>query len=532
MGVRRAAAALVVLVAVLLTAVHAPGRAQAAITTPFTVRFDVNTNGSILLRGNSNLTCPTIATGCPQARNGAGAVLNNNNFTMAYADADGDPVTTFNDSTATLGVPPGSSVLFAGLYWGADSTLAPGNRDQVLFRTPAAAYQQVTASSLYASGANYQGFADVTALVSAGGSGTYGVANIQARLGTGQYAGWSLAVAYRNPAEDLRSLRIYDGFGSIMNTGNLVIPLTGFETPHSGAVHTRIGAVAYEGDRGTVGDSLLVDGQALTDAANSANNFFNSSATDAGVAFTGRDPPHANLLGFDVDQIDATGLLGHAATATTLTLTTNGDAYFPGVITFSVDLYAPKIVTTMTGTDVDGNDLLPGDEIEYRIAVRNDGSDTADGVVLSDAVPPYTAYVPGSLTVQGSPVTDATGDDAGSYAAGTADWSLGSIPYLGTTYVTLRVRVAAGVPPGYAITNLVNVSYTGRTTSVNVAGMGGTVATPVQRPHADRAATVAVAPGFVQRSGGPDPVTYTATVTNAAGDLEPAAGAELTLPAG
>jgi uncharacterized repeat protein (TIGR01451 family) len=532
MGVRRAAAVLFVLVMALLTAVHAPGRAEAAITTPFTVRFDVNTNGSILLRGNSNLTCPTVAAGCPQARNGSGSVLNNNNFTMAYADADGDPVTTFNDSNATLAVPPGSSVLFAGLYWGADSTLAPGSRNQVLFRTPAAAWQPVTASSLYASGANYQGFADVTSLVAGGGNGVYGVANIQASLGTGQYAGWSLAVAYRNPAEDLRSLRIYDGFGSISNSGSLIIPLAGFETPHSGAVHARIGAVAYEGDRGTVGDSFLVDGQPLSDAANPANNFFNSSATEGGVPFTGRDPPYPNLLGFDVDQVDASGLFGHAATATTLTLTTNGDAYFPGVITFTVDLYAPKIVTTMTSTDVDGGDLLPGDQIEYRIAVLNDGSDTADGVALSDAIPPYTAYVPGSLTVQGTPLTDASGDDAGWFAAGAAGWNLGSIPYQGTTYVTFRVQVGTGAPPGYAITNLVNASYTGHTTSVSVAGLAGAVATPVLRPHTDRAATVAVTPAFVQRASAPNAITYTATVTNAAGDLEPTAGVELTLPVG
>ncbi|GAA2647502.1 hypothetical protein Adu01nite_11040 [Paractinoplanes durhamensis] len=515
--------------ALLLAATTFATQATAAsITTPFTSRFDVNANGSILLRGNSNLTCPTANANCGPARNASGATLNNNDFAMVYTDADGSSA-TFNDSTATITMPPGSTVLFAGLYWGANSSAA--TRNQVLLSTPAVAgWQPVTSSSLYASGGNYQGFADVTALMA--GNGVYGVANIQAAVGAGQYAGWALAIAYRNPAEDMRSLRIYDGFGKI-DSGTLNIPITGFETPHAGTVHAKIGTVAYEGDLGTPGDSLQVDGQAVHDTANLANNFFNSTVSESGGLVTDRDPGYPNTLGFDVDQVDASGLFSNGQLSTTLTLTTAGDAYYPGVLTFSIDLYAPKITTTTTGTDVNGGDLLPGDVLEYRIAVRNDGSDTADDLALADAVPPYTTYVPGSLTVRGSGVTDATGDDDGWFSAGTANWKLGSIPYLGTAYVTFRVTVDVGAPAGYAITNLVNVSYSGHTTSVAVAALGGSVATPVLQPHADRAATLAVSPAFVQRAATPATVTYMATVANVPGsDLEPAAKAVLTLPAG
>ncbi|GAA0544335.1 hypothetical protein GCM10010172_27380 [Paractinoplanes ferrugineus] len=522
MGIRQAVAALIAIGALLLAATAlAIHPAEAAITTPFTTRFDVNTNGSILLRGNTVLTCPSTPA-CTAARNGSGtgAALNNNNYTMIYTDADGDPIGTFNDSNAMITMPPGSTVLFAGLYWGANSILA--NRNQVRLRTPAGStWNAVTASSLYANSTFYQGFADVTALVAGAGNGVYGVANIQASLGGGQYAGWSLAIAYRNPAEDMRSLRIFDGFGTIQS-GTMDIPITGFETPHSGTVHAKIGAVAYEGDLGNVGDSLQVDGRALTDAANPADNFFNSTVSESGAPVSGRDPGYQNTLGFDVDQVDATGMFTNGQLATKLTLTTSGDTYYPGVITFSIDLYAPKITTTVTGTDVDGGDLLPGDTIEYRIDVRNEGSDTADDVLLTDAVPPYTTYVPGSL------FPSATGWLTG----GTVNWKLGSIPYSGTTYVTFRVTVDVGTPPGYAITNLVNVSYSGRTTSVSVAGLAGSVATPVLQPHVDRAAALTVTPAFLQRAALPDNVTYTATVTNVGGDLEPAARAVLTLPAG
>ncbi|WP_433371319.1 Ig-like domain-containing protein [Actinoplanes sp. CA-142083] len=537
MGVRRASAALIVVVAALLAATTwITGHAEAAVTTPFTPRFEVNANGSILLRGNSNLTCVLGAGSCALARSGnaSGGAANNNSYAMAYTDADGS-ASTFNDSTATITMPAGSTVLFAGLYWGADSSLAPspGNRNKVRFRGPgSAAWTTITASSLYTTGTVYQGFADVTAMVAGAGNGVYGVADIQTPAAlTNLFAGWSLAIAYRNPAEDMRSLRIFDGFGQVTSS-DTDISITGFETPHAGTVHAKIGAVAYEGDSGTSGDSLEVDGQPLADTQNLADNFFNSTVSDSGAAVGGRNPPYANLLGFDVDQVDATGMFANGATSTKLTLTTSGDQYYPGVITFTIDLYAPKITTTLTGTDLSGGDLLPGDVIEYRIAVRNDGSDTADGVNLADAIPPYTTYVPGSLTVQGTPLTDGADGDNGWFGAGAAGWSLGSIPYLGTTWVTLRVRVAVGAPAGYAITNLVNVSYTGRTTSVSVAAAGGSVASTVLQPHADLAAGLSVMPAFVQRAATPVTVNYTITVTNASGDLEPAATGTLTLPPG
>ena len=46
---------------------------------------------------------------------------------MVAVDTDGDPATTVNSSTATLGLPQGATVLFAGLYWGADQSAGDNN---------------------------------------------------------------------------------------------------------------------------------------------------------------------------------------------------------------------------------------------------------------------------------------------------------------------------------------------------------------------------------------------------------------------
>ncbi len=506
---RRTAAAVLLIWAVVLASCAFLMKPGEAATAGFALRFEANTNGSILLRGNASLVCPALDPDCVAGRSGAGTMLNDNDFAMVNADAD-HSLATINDSTATVSLPPGSTVLFAGLYWSGDTTgaLAPANKNKVKFKTPSSgtSWQALTAGTVYTTGTAYQGFADVTALVAGAGSGVYGVADVQAGIGFNRFAGWALAVAYRNPAEVLRALRVYDGLETVSGTGTLDIPVSGFETPHSGTVRAEVGTVAYEGDLGTKFDALRLNGQPMSDTANPVDNFFNSTVSSGGAAVGGRDPGYSNLFGVDIDQLDATGKLGHAVTSATLTLTTSGDTYYPGVVSFAIDLYAPKLVTTITGADLDGGDLLPGDLIEYRIDVRNDGNDIADGTVLSDSIPAYTSYVPGSMRV-----------------AGAVSYTQRQVSFL--------VRVDPGAPPGYAVTNLVSLSYTGHTAGVGVSGLAGTAASVVAPAQSDLAAALSVAPPVVQQGASPD-VVLLAVVTNNGASTEPDAWAELTLPAG
>ena len=112
----------------------------------------------------------------------------------------------------------------------------------------------------------YQGFADVTSLVKAGGGGTYTVANVQAGTGADRHAGWSLVVAYQDSAQPARNLTIFDGFGQVALGANVPITVSGFKTPLTGAVNTQIGFVTYEGDRTLNGDGLGSNGSSLSDA--------------------------------------------------------------------------------------------------------------------------------------------------------------------------------------------------------------------------------------------------------------------------
>ena len=65
-----------------------------------------------------------------------------------------------------------------------------------------------------------------------------------------------------------------------------------------------------------------------------------------------------------------------------------------------------KISTDLTG---DPAVLLAGETLRYTLTLRNIGNDDAVDAVLRDAIPVNTTYVPGSTTLNGSPLADVSG---------------------------------------------------------------------------------------------------------------------------
>ena len=479
--------------------------AAAQVARAFTARYSNNANGDIRLIGNTVMTCSTTtganAASCLAARTGGNATLNNNaDFDMIYENVDSDP-TRFNSSQATLSIPAGSTVLFAGLYWGASSVSTIG-RKQVLLRTPATGgYSVVTASALDANGSNYAGFANITSQVAAGGNGTYTVANVRADTGnaaTGNYGGWSIVVAYQNLADSLKNLTVYDGYATIAAGNNITVTPSGFMTPLSGPVAARVGSVVYDGDFGPAGiyinEQFTVNGTQLSNAANPANNYFNSTISDLGVLITARNPATSNTFGVDVDRTNVpSGLIPNGATSATVVMTspTGGETYHANVLTTAIELYVPIITPNVvkTVTDVNGGNLAPGDVMRWTISLSNTGLDTGTNVVLKDPIPANTTYVSGSLRVltgaNSTPSqvkTDVAGDDQAEFSSSAVACAPVSAPCvifrLGTdadavnggkiiftdsTSLSFDTTVNAGVTSGTQISNTASISYSGQT---------------------------------------------------------------------
>ena len=403
-----------------------PGDAHAQIVRPYTIRYQVNTNGDIAHVGNSNMSCPEPATAdCILARNRTanGTGLANNNWAMAYLDMDADAFgPTFNSTSADLGMPAGSTVRFAGLYWGGNS--ASVARGQMLLKTPAAGgYATVTASQIDVQGASYAAFSDVTALVQAGNNGTYWGANIQSTTAANNWAGWALIVVYDSNTKPLRNLVVFDGYALINNAAGQTVSLSGFLTPYAGPVVTQAGTFGFDGDLGLVGDTLQVRSStnptytAITDANNPANDFYNSTISDGGVFITTRNPAYNNTLGIDLDRFTLpSGIVGNGATTADILINTGGENYFPQVMTWATDIYVPVITPNIvkTATDLNGGSLVPGDILRWNISMSNTGLDTGTNLVLVDPIPAGTTYVPGSLVINTGPPGASIGgkDDA------------------------------------------------------------------------------------------------------------------------
>ncbi|WP_051472284.1 CARDB domain-containing protein [Patulibacter minatonensis] len=487
--IRRTPALLAALLGALVVLGLAAVPAANAADRNFAPRFSVNDTGDIDIFGNTLMTCPTSAAGCTAAqRSGvtttSDSMNQNNAYSMQYVDVDGDP-STFNSSRATVTIPTGSTVLFAGLYWGGRAGGATGfaQRGTVKFKAPtSSAYVPLTATTLDdggtagASDSIYQGFVDVTSRVQAGGSGVYTVADVQAALGGDKLAGWSLVIAYRDTSQPARNLTVFDGIKSISGTQGGTIPVSGFLTPPAGAVKTRVGFVAYEGDAGIVGDSASLNGTILSDAQHPATNFFNSRSSRDGVLRTATDPNYPNNLGIEQSILKADGILPNNATSATIGLTTSGDVYAPGVVTFATELYAPKVDQTKKVEDVNGGLVEQGDTLRYTIEGTNSGQDGAASFVLRDPIPANTTYVPGTLRI--SPATggaatvtptDAVDADRGEFDAtgnrvvarlgtGSTGTSGGTVPAGGTYTVTFDVKVGGPSPAIASDTDIKNVA--------------------------------------------------------------------------
>ena len=506
-------------------------------------RFSTNANGAIVTIGNNLMTCPASAPTCAAALIGKAPNNNNNAFDMINLDADNDP-STFNSSMSTLSLPTGATVAWAGLYWGArlnaGTNGVAGNVNainQMSLRPPnSASYQTVAADASanalfgpYSAGNNaYQRFAVVTNIVQAAGSGDYWGANVVGGTGQDRYAGWALVVVYEAPGLPLRNLTVFDGFTNVGASSPQTITVSGFQAPRTGPVDTTLTMVAYEGDMTQTGDFTKLNGAQLATALSPGSNFFNSTNDWFGTSVDTRNPNDKNMLGYDIKNIGTSGIIGNGDTSATFTFGSTGDAYYPGVLTTAINLYAPDFTaSSKTAVNLSGNSpAQPGDIIQYSVNYVNSGQDGAVDLVSTDPIPAGTSYVPGSLTygVPGwtalSPLTDATGDDQGEFDAaanavvvrvgtGASPTTGGTLGLSGMASYQFQVQVLPS-GAGTTLTNTAHLAYKTDTTGIAATYDTSPVTMDV-RTQSDVSITKTMTPRTVAVGA---PITATLTVTD------------------
>ncbi len=93
------------------------------------------------------------------------------------------------------------------------------------------------------------------------------------------------------------------------------------------------------------------------------------------------------------------------------------------------------------GKQATAADPRTGREIVYTITYANEGSGQADGFVVSDAIPPNTVFVPGSVRVNGAAQTEQADGDGATLQAGVLSVHIGTVLPGSRGAVEFRVRI-------------------------------------------------------------------------------------------
>ncbi|MBJ8186439.1 DUF11 domain-containing protein [Bacillus cereus] len=454
---------------------------------PITNRFSTTTNGALAITGNT-LGLSKISNQNRAGTIGAiGAFVTTNTALQVTTFPAGTTLNyTQNSSTAILNIPAGSTILYAELVWGGNYLSRDQNITSVLgnpvsFTTPVSTYSitpsAVTASNqTFVSGSVTFGFytrsADVTSLVQAAGSGSYTTGSVpglvdplDASNGAINSSGWTLIVAYQNGSLPARNLTIYVAGNRVsVETGSADVSVSGFLTPAGGPVSGRLFISSTEGDADLTGDQALFGPNfsslnALSGPNNAVNNFFGSQINNAAGnldttgTFGTRNQSaststniSAGRQGWDITSIDISPYLTNSQVSAAIRLTTNGDAYMLNTVGLQININSPNIQATKS---VNKSVAAIGDVLTYTVTVPNTGLLPANNVTFIDILPNGTSFIPGSVTIDNLPQTNANP---------IAGISLGTINNNASRTITFQATVVS-LPSQNPISNTATITF-------------------------------------------------------------------------
>jgi uncharacterized repeat protein (TIGR01451 family)/fimbrial isopeptide formation D2 family protein len=364
------------------------------------------------------LVLPLPARAAFDNTNPRGTFAGNHNYvatgnTLRTQSNNGDSCAVGTSSNATVsGIPAGSTVVAAYLYWGGsgttpDNSVSFGALGNVQTISPDQNFtDNFTVAGQYDLD-YFGGFKDVTSQVS--GNGTYQFGDLTVATtdnfggnGLADYcapsavvAGWSLIVVYTNPSEDYRYTRIYDGLRYFRGS-SVTTTQSGFRVPD--LLNGKVTVVTWEGDPDATSsvdldgysEALSFDGYPLSNAGcDAASNLYNSTVGTPSSCST-------TSYGVDVDTYDVTPYLYEGQTGATLQYSSGNDL---------VLLTAQVISTTNTpvadlGIDKShSGDFTAGQNGNFSIVVHNYGPEIATGTAtVTDTLPAGMTFVSGTGT--------------------------------------------------------------------------------------------------------------------------------------
>jgi uncharacterized repeat protein (TIGR01451 family) len=414
-------------------------------------------------------------------------------------------------SQALTGIPAGRTVDHVFLYWGAsgntvDSSVTLNGVTVNASRTFQKTFNNGTAYNFFGA------FADITSLGIVTGNATYTFGGLTVATGTpwcGSEAvvgGWSLIVVYKDPAERLRAINLYDGLDYFYGSAVTQTP-GGFRIPAAN-IDGRIAVFTLEGDpqnSGTLNgasESLRFNGTNLDDNLVPAGSVPTVQQFDGTISTTGS----LTSYGIDVDQYDVSALLTPGQTTATTVYSAGADLVLlmAQIVSATSD---PAVDLAVTKTHA-GN-FIAGQQGVYTINVSN--AATAE---REDNIVTVTDTLPAGL----------------SYASATGTgWTCAAVGQVVTCTHAPTLDPGASFP---AITLTVNVLGSAGTSVINTVTVSSPSYDPAQPNNSATDTATIIHPNVststksvVDLNGGEvapgDTLRYTVTLNESAGGIAP-----------
>ena len=302
-------------------------------------------------------------------------------------------------TTALSGIPSGTTIRNAYLYWGGsgslDSTVTFNGNTVTATRTFSATYTGVSPSLPF-----FGAFANVTGIVNTTRNGNYTLGNLSVENDSPHcdvsavVSGWSLIVVYESPSERLRAINLYDGLAPFRGSQVILNP-DGFRVPATNidgriAVFTLEGDPANSGSMNGISEALRYNNSTLNDGLNVAGSDPLVQQFDGTINTQGIQTSY----GIDVDQYDISGLLSPGQTSGTTTYSSGEDLVLlmAQVVSATSD---PAVDLGITKTHT-GN-FVAGTQGQYAITVANSsaaGVEREDNTItVRDTLPTGLQYV-------------------------------------------------------------------------------------------------------------------------------------------
>ena len=339
--------------------------------------------------------------------------------------------TYINETSAELITTAGSTIKWAGLYLQSvvkrsdsssllsmDVKIKNGSSGYKSAGTPTVVNYYNYESTNGENYDNYSAFIDVTSVLTSNnwGNGLYTVANVPvttdtlANASVGKYGAWSLVVIYEDISLPLKSTSVYDGWKRITGSAQ-TITVDNFYTPTTGAIDSEVSIFVAEGDKNLAGDRFRVG---TTNLETETGNAFNSSINTSGT----RTPMVTNNQGIDIKtyQVGTSGynLLSGGDSNITFSLSTGSpgnDWYYPAMLSFSTEVYSPKMCYTENLYDSSGTQLTAGalvtkgSTITAKVLLKNDENEPAEKVSLYRTFDSTMPYEVNSTAINNSPTS-------------------------------------------------------------------------------------------------------------------------------